>query len=84
MKRRKRVTKVRLWIFQHNLSGKANGQFDFLELPVKSTRNDVIKYAAQFYWKCFNIKNLGVFTSPITGEFCPQNIGKGIPKKFNK
>lgn len=82
---RKTGKKVRLWIFQNNLSGNANGHFETLELPVKSTRADVFKYAAQFYWKCFNIRDLGVFTSEISDrDFCPKSIGTAIPKKYNK
>lgn len=74
---------VRLWIFQTNLSGNVNGHFDTLELPVNSTEKDVYKYAAKFYWKCFNIRDLGTFITKIGNrDFCPPNTGNAIPKKY--
>jgi len=79
----RKIKKVRLWLYQNNLSGNANGHFDMLELPVNSTAIDVYKYADKFFFKCFNIINLGIFKSGIGDEqFCPPNYGTAIPKKY--
>jgi hypothetical protein len=75
--------KVRLWIFQTDHSGNTNGHFEMLELPVKSTKEDVFKAVHWWCIKCFNIRNLGVVTSKIPDkDFCPKNIGTKLPKKY--
>jgi hypothetical protein len=74
--------RVRLWLYQTNLSGNVNGHFEMIELPEKSTEKDVMEAARPYYWKCFNIRDLGTFFSPIGNKnFCPANIGKQIPKQ---
>jgi len=78
-----KIKKVRLWLYQNNLSGNANGHFDMLELPVNSNEADVYMYASKFCYKCFNIINLGIFKSGIGDKpFCQPNYGKKIPKKY--
>ena len=75
--------KVKIWIYQTNLSGNANGHFDTLELPLDSKKKDVIRYASKFYHKCFNIKCLGIFVSAFGDkQFCPANIGTTIKKSM--
>lgn len=77
--------KKRLWIFQTNLSGNANGHFEMLELPINSTRSDVKKYADKWAFKCFNIQDLGVFKSMIRNvDFCPESVGSKIKIKTKK
>lgn len=65
--------KVRLWIYQTNLSGNANGHFEVFEGEVNSTKQDIINYCKSYYWKCFNIKNLGVFNSGIGNRTFPTD-----------
>jgi len=85
MRKKSPPIKKRLWIFQTNLSGNANGHFETILLPVNSKKADV--YRAVNYWamKVFNIRDLGVFTSKIPNkDFCPDNIGTKIPKQYEK
>lgn len=67
------MKKVKIWIFQNNLSGNANGHFDILELPVTSTKKDVIESQKAYFYKIWNIKCLGIFSSGIGDRSFPTN-----------
>lgn len=71
------MKQVRLWAYQTDISGNVNSHFNTLELGVDSTEADVQAHAKGFYWKCFNIQNLGVLESQIPDvAFCPKEIGE--------
>lgn len=79
MEQKSKIKKVRLWLYQTNLSGNSNGHFDLFEGETTSTKEDVIKANKPYYHNIYNIQDLGVFPSAIGDKDFPTD---SFLKKF--
>jgi hypothetical protein len=68
-----KTKRVKIWMYQSNLSGNANGHFSFIELPVNSNKKTLKNAVGYRYYKIYNVHCLGIFESEIGDQNFPSD-----------